>query len=441
MRDTTASPLPDGPIAVVTGRYPAPSLTFIDREVRALRKAGCDVVTVTIRSPDHGSLRGSFQSEEAGKVHCVIASARTPLSVFRSLAAALSRPARLRAMLSLALMARPAGPIGVHLRHAAYVIEALLLADFLRRKGVVHAHNHLGDSSGTVTMLAAELAGLPFSMTLHGPEVFEAAEVWRLDAKIAKASTTVCISTDGRDKALRHCSAGDRDKVVTIPCGVTVAQYDAVGPRTGRKLLFVGRLVPRKGADVLIDALAIASNRGFAVELDIVGEGPEQARLHALVADRGLRDCVAFRGALCEADVARAMGGADVLVVPSLSEGLPVVIMEAMASGVPVVASKIDGIPELVHDGETGLLVPPCDPKALAHALVRLLADPGMARRMGAGGRVIVVERHDAERNALTLLRTILSGPAAHKGQGDRVNSRVSSQSVAEGKHHERHAN
>ncbi|MFC4671633.1 glycosyltransferase family 4 protein [Seohaeicola nanhaiensis] len=323
---------------------------------------------------------------------------------------AVANPARLLATLSLALRARPAGPIVVYLRYAAYFLEAMILAEFLHRRGIVHAHNHLGDSSGTVTMLAAKLVGIPFSMTLHGPEVFDAADIWRLDVKIAHARSTVCISRDGREKALRHCLTEHSWKVVTIPCGITFAEYATDNVRTGRKLLFVGRLVPRKGVHVLVEALAMARNCGIAAELDIVGEGPEYPLLQSLVADRGLGDFVVFRGSLGEDGVANAMSKADVLVVPSLSEGLPVVIMEAMASGLPVIASDIDGIPELVRDAETGFLVPPGDSQKLAQALVRLLANPDLARSMGARGRMNVKERYDAERSAHALRRIFAQG-------------------------------
>jgi glycosyltransferase involved in cell wall biosynthesis len=112
---------------------------------------------------------------------------------------------------------------------------------------------------------------------------------------------------------------------------------------------------------------------------------------------------------LDEVGVAGALRKADLLVVPSSSEGLPAVIMEAMASGLPVIASEIDGIPELVRDGETGLLVPPCNAERLAEAIIRLLDDPSLARRMGETGRRLVAQCHDADRNAHALLRAIFS--------------------------------
>ena len=407
---------PCGPIAMVTGRYPGVSQTFIDREVLALRAMGCEVVTVTIRSAQPGTFAGPFQIAEAARVHRLLASARNPMTLGRALLAALRRPARLGATIRLALMSRPKGGLARQALHAAYLAEALLLSDLIRRRGIVHVHNHLGDSSGTVTMLAAELAGLPFSLTLHGPEVFEAPDVWRLDVKIARARATICISEDGRAKALRLCDPAYHDKVTVIPCGVFPEIYAREPAEHGARLAFVGRLVHRKGGNVLIKAAAQARAGGVPAEFAIVGDGPERGALEGMVSDRGLGAAIRFHGALDETSVAAILRQSSVLVVPSFSEGLPVVIMEAMASGLPVVASAVDGIPELVRDGETGLLVPPGDPEALAGAILALLADPARSRRMGEAGRQLVATRHDARRNADLLLQTILGrGPASQQ--------------------------
>ena len=410
MPEVQAPKLPDGPLAMVTGRYPAMSQTFIDREVQALRARGCEVLTVTVRTPDPNGIAGGFQKEEAKRVHRLLASAWNPLTAARAMVAAMMHPARFVSMLRLAIAARPSGGATLQLRHAAYVAEAILLAEFLRRHGVVHVHNHLGDSSGTVTMLAAHQAGLPFSMTLHGPEVFAAPEVWRLDVKIARACATICISSDGRTKALRLCSEAHHHKVVVIPCGVTPGAYaPAPQRRRGHRLLFIGRLVPRKGLDVLIAAFAQVRASAFDATLDIVGDGPERENLLSLVGEAGLAGSVRFLGVRDTVGVAAALSTADLLVVPSSSEGLPVVIMEAMASSLPVIASNIDGIPELVRDGETGILVPPCDSVRLADAIIRILGDPEMACRFGSAGREVIISRHDASRNAMTLLHTIVS--------------------------------
>lgn len=396
-----------GPIAMVTGRYPGLSFTFIDREVRALRDMGVDLITVTVRSPDPQTLSGEFQHIEAGRVFRLLASAGRPVHVLKALFMAARYPRRLAATVRLAAGTCPDGARAIALQ-LAYFAEAMLLVPFLQAKDVKHLHNHLGDSSGTVTMLAAELAAIPFSVTLHGPEIFQSAQRWRLDAKIARAHFVACISEFGRQQAMRFSDEAHWYKLKVVRCGVPPSLYtEEATARTGRDLLFVGRLEERKGVNFLIDAVALLTARGLEVRLKIVGDGSQRGALQWQAAALSLEALVTFAGTKDEAGVADALRHADLLVVPSLSEGLPVVIMEALASGVPVVATAVDGIPELVLDGETGRLVSPSDPQALADGIAQLLQDPGLCQRMGDAGRRLVATEYDAYRNALELLSAV----------------------------------
>jgi glycosyltransferase involved in cell wall biosynthesis len=404
----------EGTIAMVTGRYPGLSQTFIDREVRALREMGVDLITVTVRSPDPQALSGQFQHEEAGRVFRLLDSAKRPGHVVEAMYQALRHPRRLAATARLAIHTCPAGARAVALQ-LAYFAEAILLGPHLRTSNVKHLHNHLGDSSGTVTMLAAELTRIPFSMTLHGPEIFQSAQRWRLDAKVARAHFVACISEFGRQQAMRFSDEAHWHKLKVVRCGVNPSLYAAAptAERTSRDLLFVGRLEERKGVDILLDAVALLKASGSDVRLKIVGNGPQREALQRQTAALSLAAVVTFAGTKDEAAVAEALRYSDVLVVPSLSEGLPVVIMEALASGVPVVASAVDGIPELVREGETGRLVPPSDPQALAKTIEQMLKDPGLRQRLGDAGRKLVATKHDAESNTLELLRLIASHEVA----------------------------
>ncbi len=159
-------------------------------------------------------------------------------------------------------------------------------------------------------------------------------------------------------------------------------------------LLFVGRLRIRKGVEVLLEALRELRRRNPAAVLRIAGDGEHRGRLERKAAELGLGPAAAFLGSRDAAGVRMLLQGAAALVVPSTYEGMPLVILEAMEAGVPVVASRVSGIPEVVMDGETGWLVPPEDPEALARALEEALAHPEEARRRGAAGRARVAERY-----------------------------------------------
>ena len=157
-------------------------------------------------------------------------------------------------------------------------------------------------------------------------------------------------------------------------------------------LLFVGRLRIRKGVEVLLEALRDVRDARPA-ELRIAGDGEHRERLERRVRELDLGKAVTFLGTCDAGRVRRLLAGAAALVVPSIYEGMPLVVLEAMAAGVPVVASAVSGIPEVVEDGETGWLVPPEDPRALEQALEDVLARPREARRRGEAGRRRVEER------------------------------------------------
>jgi glycosyltransferase involved in cell wall biosynthesis len=157
----------------------------------------------------------------------------------------------------------------------------------------------------------------------------------------------------------------------------------------GGYLLFVGRLRIRKGVEVLLEALRDIR----LAELKIAGDGEHRGRLERRVKELELGKAVTFLGNCDAGRVRRLLPGAAALVVPSIYEGMPLVVLEAMAAGVPVVASAVSGIPEVVVDGETGWLVPPEDPRALRRALEDVLARPQEARRRGEAGRRRVDER------------------------------------------------
>lgn len=157
-------------------------------------------------------------------------------------------------------------------------------------------------------------------------------------------------------------------------------------------LLYVGRLRIRKGVEVLLEALAELAGEGRGVRLLIAGSGEQEASLRAKALELGIAEAARFLGRCDAARVRRLLAGARCLVVPSIYEGMPLVILEAMAESVPVVASAVSGIPEVVADGETGWLVPPEDPPRLASALRQALDDAADARRRGEAGRRRVEE-------------------------------------------------
>ena len=380
---------PAGSVAYVTGEYPKVSHTFIQREVAALRALGLDVVTCTIRRPPPSDVVGAAQQAEAARTFGVLETARNPLRLVAAHARFVTRsPGRWAGAVALAWRARSDG-LKAGLWQVFYFLESAVLARHLQRARAVHLHDHFGSSSCTVAMLAARMAGIPFSFTLHGPDVFFEAHRWRLDVKIAEARFVACISAFCRSQAMLFSPPETWPRLHIVHCAVDPDRYTE-GSRDGRSLLFVGRLSAAKGVPVLIDAMARLGRSHPETRLTLIGDGPDRAALEARAAEAGLSDRVAFAGYRDEHGVAEALAGTDIFVLPSFAEGLPVVLMEALAARCAVVTTRIAGIPELVRDGETGLVVPPGEAEALAQALARLLDNPALRRRLAEAGRAAV---------------------------------------------------
>ena len=288
-----------------------------------------------------------------------------------------------------------------------------MLARRLRADGVRHLHNHFANSAATVGLLAARLADVPWSLTLHGISETDYPAGLLLADKITAARFVACVSRFGMAQAMRITLPDQWPKLTLVRCGIDLTALPSPASRgaSAPYIVCVGRLSSEKGHAGLLTAIA-SLHRDRPVHLLLVGDGPSEASLRQQVGREGLGDVVTFAGRLDELATLRAIAGAELLVLPSFMEGLPVVLMEAMALGVPVIASRVAGIPELVRDGESGLLFDPTDWSALAIAIGRLLDDRSLRERLAAAGRARVAAEFDIER-AVAPLPALLTGEPA----------------------------
>jgi colanic acid/amylovoran biosynthesis glycosyltransferase len=383
------------PVLYVLKRFPRLSETFVLRELLELEAQGERILIDALLPP------------ERGPAHAELASLRAPVRYLprrprlrRPRVASAHLRLGLRSPLVWARLAVRARRHGIWRRF----VQAGLTADRARREGARHLHAHFATAAADVARDAAALAGVPFTVTAHAKDIFHADHAPQLARRLEGVSAVVTVS-EHNAAHLRGVLNGV--PVHHIPNGVPPA---SPGPAAqGGPVLFVGRLVPKKGVDVLIDACARLRSGFPELGVEIVGGGPLAEELAHRARRAGVADRIHFLGLQPAEVVDAAFRRCSLVAAPSRidehgdREGMPTVLVEALARGVPVVATDIVGIPELVRNGETGLLVPPDDPTALAAAIARLVRDPALARELAAGGRALVAERFDPSRSVRRL--------------------------------------
>jgi glycosyltransferase involved in cell wall biosynthesis len=398
----------DGPagrrVLYVASGYPAVSHTFIMREVLALRAGGTHVETVSVHRARPDDLLAAADRQEAARTWSILPLDWGPF-VRAHLGAIWRHPLAYGRTLAEAVRSAPPGWRGP-VWQVFYFAEAIYLWDHARAVQVRHLHAHLANVAADICWLAccfgrtAEPAqDWAWSFTMHGPTELYSTERFNLARKVDKADGVICISQYTRSQLMYLSDAANWAKLRVVHCGADLARYPYRPPRPpdGKlSVLCVARLAPQKGLDILVRAIGALVAGGTDAQLTIVGSGPLEVSLRRSAERLGIAGRVSFTGAVGQDDMAGYYAKADVFCLPSLAEGLPVVLMEAMATGRPVVATRIMGIPELVDEGASGFLVAPGDIDELAGALGELAGSPALRERFGRAGRLKVEEAFDS---------------------------------------------
>ena len=401
----TPPPLPSsGPatIGYLTKRFPRLSETFILDEILALQDAGLPLALVAMADPrepvvqpEVARVRGPVTYLHAGPGAVGrVRGAAAKLAAHAELLA--ENPGHYLACLVQALVS--AHPL-VALRHFT---DAGHLAQVLRRAGATHLHAAFAHTPAAVAYQVHRLTGLPFSFAAHAKDLYLSNPAGL--ARRARAARFVLVCSRSAATELTRI-AGPDARVELIYHGVDNVRFHPgpalENPQGGLRLLAVGRLVPKKGYPVLLEALAQVKDSGRSLTCTVIGAGPLREELTTQARALGLGDVVHFTGAQASAQVVEAYRNADVFVQASVvlrdgdRDGVPNSVLEAMASGLAVVASDVAGIPEVIDDEVTGMLVRSGDPRGLAAALCRLADDSGLRRRLGAAARSHVVTTLD----------------------------------------------
>ncbi len=399
---TTSAAITTPPIAYLLSRYPAVSHTFFLHEVLGLRALGMHIETASVNLPDRSQdkLSDAERAEVARTLYLKAGSkAGAALGV---LGIALRHPGvtlrGLRATFSVRNLTLSGRALWL-----AYFAEALVLGHWMHRRQLKHLHVHFGGAVASVGLLTSIAWQVPYSLTIHGPEELQNTHSYHLREKLRQASFVVCISDFCRSQLMQITPVSAWNKFTVVRLGVPLALVEQ--PSMVRaaaepvQLLCVGRLVPDKGQHLLLRATVALVQRGIQLRLTLAGDGPDRPALQAAAASLGLSDLVTFAGAIPHAEALRLCAQADIFVLPSFAEGIPVALMEAMALGVPCVSTVVAGIPELIRHGHDGLLVSPSNVDALTEALATLAGSPTLRHTLGHSARERVRTMYDLATN------------------------------------------
>lgn len=386
-------------IAYLCSEYPAISHTFIYREIESLRKAGMSVHTASIRKPSNLDVMTPDEQQEAGRTLMVL-SMPLPQMLAAHLHCIKKNPAGYLRMAASGLRLLTTGPKSP-LKAAAYFAEAGILLQWLHQNGVTHIHEHFANPTAIVAILMKTYGGISYSISVHGPDIFYTVDSAMLPEKIRKAAFVRCISHYCKSQIMRLSEPQEWHKLHIVRCGVDPDLYTprAEPENPVPNILCVGRLVPAKGQYILLEACGLLKKEGLEFHLTIVGDGPDKLILEKAVNSGNMKGSATFTGALGQDKVRDYYQRADLFVLASFAEGVPVVLMEAMAKEIPVISTRITGIPELIEHEKDGLLATPGDAEDLANQIRKLLTTPRLRRELGVAGRKKVVTLYNQHTN------------------------------------------
>jgi glycosyltransferase involved in cell wall biosynthesis len=388
-------------VAYVVKRFPRYSETFIVSELLAHEAAGVEIEIFSLRPPNDTHFQDALCRVRAA-VHYLPSDGIKALELWQAIEEAGKVCPRLWSELASASGEEPCD-----------VYQALLLAREVVLRGIGHLHAHFATSPTGVARLAARFAGIPYSFTAHAKDIFhESVRPADLARKLSDASAVVTVS-DYNAEFLHRTYGAAAAHVQRIYNGLELPRfaYEDPGSRPPA-IVAVGRLVEKKGFADLVQACSLLDGWGRDFVCEIIGTGPLETELAALIDRHGLRGKIVLVGPRPQYEIIERIRRASVFAAPCVvgsdgnRDGLPTTLLEAMALGTPCAATDVTGIPEILHDGETGLLIRQNAWADLAVALARLLGDRELRVRIARAARHLIERDFDVRNNA-ALMRSL----------------------------------
>lgn len=408
-------------IAYILKMYPRFSETFIVNEILELERQGVDIRIYSLRKPDDGRFHASLAQVKANVIY-------TPEYPDKELE-------RVQKAESVVMTARPEAYHQLRTyaesRGQPYAIkrfqQACVIAAHLLNHPVDGMHAHFASSATRVANYVHHLIGLPYSFTAHAKDIYhEEVRASSLKTKIAEAHFVVTVSHYNQQHLQQLMSSQPAD-IRTLYNGIDLKIFrpGAHIDQSTNRILAVGRLVEKKGFDVLIEACALLVKWGVDFQCEIIGKGELQHILQEQISRLELEEKVHLVGPRPQEQVLEAYHQASIFALPCIvgrdgnRDGLPTVLLEAMATGLPVISTDLTGIPEIINHGQEGLLVEQNNPWALAASLAELLHQPARRQAMGQAARYKVEQVFDVRHSVATLREWLASH--VHEPVGSQI--------------------
>jgi colanic acid/amylovoran biosynthesis glycosyltransferase len=403
-------------VGYVLKRFPRLSETFILNELLELRRQGQELEVFSLLKPPAEARHELLEALDAEVVYLPGRKAVESCVMAAGPAAGPTRKVLLRELqgehaplASLLAGKRPD-------EAAQLCLQAAALALLASARGVEHLHAHFASNATTVALLASRWSGIPFSFTAHARDIYHTYVDPATDAalrrrKIAEARFVFTVSDYNRRHLQELAGPLSAGKILRLYNGIDLSRFApgaeaaTAGPGRPPTFLAVGRLIEKKGFGHLVEACRILQAADMAFRCLIIGDGPDLGALQARIRSAGLETRIDLCGALPQETVIAAMRSATAMVLPCVvsacgdRDGLPTVLLEALAIGLPAISTTVTGIPEIIDDGQTGLLVPPTDPVRLAEAMRWMAGDLWLRRRVRSAGRAKAERDFDLRRN------------------------------------------
>ncbi len=388
------------PVAYLFERFPSFSQTFCYREIAELHRQGLRPPIFSIRRPKDEPPQ-DWDEHVVEHVHYLPEEAELLDEVRRA-----SRKGKLTREIVAAFDEWGRRSDFLRLYQAAYVGVRL------REGGIHHVHAHFAGLAARTAFWIDKFFGIRFSFTAHANDIFAPRNFEIGPDKIVNAARLIVTETDYAARFLRGRFPDRADRIRRLYNGLDLAEFrradfSAAPPA----IVAIGRLIDKKGFPDLIHACRLLKDRGKLFRCEIIGEGPLEKELRTQIDRLDLQNCVKLLGAKPQHEIAEHLAAGTLFVLPSVigpdggMDNLPTVIMEAMATGLPVISTAIGGIPEMVVENETGILVSPGDPGALASAIEKVIIDLSFARHLGEQGQKRAANLFSIEKNARSLIR------------------------------------